>query len=594
MNDPRAEYSRRIEFWDGEIARADRLHAVVANARLAAAAAVAVLAWQAFVSHRLSGWWAAPFVLGFVVLAAVHARIIDRSGRARRAHQLYERGTARLEAAWAGTGPDGARFLDNHAYARDLDLFGPASLFQLLDTARTQAGEDTLAAWLRAGAGIAEVKRRQSAVAELAPNVQLREDLAVIAADSLVGRTTALQQWAASPPAGLSAVHGIVFGACAIVAASLAVLVAMARVDLMTLVVWIAVQSAIARIWRRRVTAALAGIDVADHDLGLLSGLLARVEGERFTSPKLADLQTAITAAGDPPSRRIAVLRRLVTWLDHSTLNLWFRPIGALLLVRGQMAVAIDRWHANDGPRVAAWIGCLGEIEALSALGTYAFEHPADPFPELVERGPVFRSVALGHPLLPHAAAVTNDVALGDSAPRVLIVSGSNMSGKSTLLRAVGVNVVLALAGAPVRAASITMSPLVPGTAIQIDDSLAAGQSRFYAEILRIRDIVELARGSRPVVFLLDEILAGTNSHDRRIGAEAIVRSLVDADAIGLVTTHDLALTEFASSFGGRAANVHFADRIENGKMLFDYRMRAGVVDRSNALALMRAVGLDL
>ena len=222
------------------------------------------------------------------------------------------------------------------------------------------------------------------------------------------------------------------------------------------------------------------------------------------------------------------------------------------------------------------------------------YEHPADPFPVLVEDGAVFDADALGHPLIGERVAVRNDVRLGGSAPRALIVSGSNMSGKSTLLRAVGVNVVLALAGAPVRAASVTMSRLALGATLRVDDSLQAGHSRFYAEILRIRAIVDLVRGPQPSLFLLDEIFGGTNSHDRRIGAEAIVRVLVDGGAIGLVTTHDLALTELAAGLNGRVANVHFEDRIENGAMVFDYRMRPGVVERSNALELMRAVGLSV
>ena len=278
--------------------------------------------------------------------------------------------------------------------------------------------------------------------------------------------------------------------------------------------------------------------------------------------------------------------------LDQATLNPLLRPIGALVVVRSQVAVAIDRWHAAYGPTVAAWLRAVGDIEALSALATYAYEHPADPFPVLVEHGAVFDADALGHPLIGERVAVRNDVRLGGSAPRALIVSGSNMSGKSTLLRAVGVNVVLALAGAPVRAASLTMSRLAIGATLRVDDSLQAGHSRFYAEILRIRAIVDLVSGPQPSLFLLDEIFGGTNSYDRRVGAEAIVRVLVNGGAIGLVTTHDLALTELAAGLNGRVANVHFEDRIENGMMVFDYRMRPGVVERSNALELMRAVGL--
>src|SRR5437667_11527022 len=224
----------------------------------------------------------------------------------------------------------------------------------------------------------------------------------------------------------------------------------------------------------------------------------------------------------------------------------------------------------------------------------YAYENPRDPFPVFGPNGPLCRAEALGHPLLTDAVSVRNDVCLDRGGVQVIVISGSNMSGKSTLLRSVGVNVVLALAGAPVRAARLSLSRLVLGATLRIDDSLQAGHSRFFAEILRIRDIVDAARGPVPLLFLLDEILHGTNSYDRRIGAEAIVRALVGAGAIGLVTTHDLALTELPARLGMAGTNMHFQDRIDDGRMVFDYRMRPGIVERSNALALMKAVGLDI
>jgi DNA mismatch repair ATPase MutS len=286
-------------------------------------------------------------------------------------------------------------------------------------------------------------------------------------------------------------------------------------------------------------------------------------------------------------------LRRLVSWLD-STRNQMFAPIALAILLPQQLAVAIDRWHAAHGPQIIEWLNAIGELEALSAFGTYAFEHPADPFPTLASEGPAFSAEGLGHPLMVEASAVRNDVALGGGSPRILVISGSNMSGKSTLLRSIGVNVVLALAGAPVRASSLHLSPLVIGATLKVEDSLQEGHSRFYAEILRIKSIVDTARGAVPLLFLLDEILHGTNSHDRRIGAEAIVRAIANLGAIGLVTTHDLALTELPAKLGAVAINMHFEDRLENGKMIFDYRMRPGVVEHSNALALMRAIGLEV
>jgi DNA mismatch repair ATPase MutS len=270
-----------------------------------------------------------------------------------------------------------------------------------------------------------------------------------------------------------------------------------------------------------------------------------------------------------------------------------FAPIAFVLLLRPQLAIAIDRWHALYGSAVAEWLRAVGETEALAALATFAYERPEDRFPELVEAGPLYEAEGLGHPLIAAPVAVRNDVRLGAGGSRVIIVSGSNMSGKSTLLRSVGVSVVLALAGAPVTATRLRLSALVLGATLHIEDSLQAGHSRFFAEILRIRLIADAARGTVPLLFLLDEILHGTNSHDRRIGAEGIVRALVALGAIGLVTTHDLALTELSSTLGS-AVNMHFEDRLENGKMIFDYRMRPGVVEHSNALALMRAIGLDV
>jgi DNA mismatch repair ATPase MutS len=199
----------------------------------------------------------------------------------------------------------------------------------------------------------------------------------------------------------------------------------------------------------------------------------------------------------------------------------------------------------------------------------------------------------MGHPLLPADRCVRNDVTLvGDK--QLLIISGSNMSGKSTLLRTVGTNTVLGLSGAPVCAKRLRLSPLAIGASIRLQDSLQEGSSRFYAEILRLRQIADLSQGESPALFLLDEILHGTNSHDRGIGAEAVVRNLLENGAIGMITTHDLALTQVAEALAPRAANVHFQDHLEDGEIAFDYRMHDGVVTKSNALELMRAVGLDV
>ena len=312
--------------------------------------------------------------------------------------------------------------------------------------------------------------------------------------------------------------------------------------------------------------------------------MLARLEDTTFTAPRLRELRDALDTTAHPhggrhvpPSERIAQLGNLLDLL-HSRRNQLFMPLAYLLMWGTQMAHAIEQWRAIAGPAIARWLDVVGQFEALCSLAAYAYENPDDPFPEIVtEGGPCYDGEDLGHPLLPAARCVRNDLHLTDGL-RVLIVSGSNMSGKSTFLRTVGINAVLALAGAPVRATHLRLSPLAVGATLRIQDSLQQGRSRFYAEILRVRQIVDLTRGPLPLLFLLDEIFAGTNSHDRRQGAEAIVAGLVDAGALGLVTTHDLSLTHIAEQLGSRAANVHFADHFENGEMKFDYRLQPGVV----------------
>jgi hypothetical protein len=409
-----------------------------------------------------------------------------------------------------------------------------------------------------------------------------------------VGRTSALDAWAARPASGLPLSAGVLSAVSGVVSEALIVAALMGRVSAAVLAGWLAVQAMIVATWRRQVNDVVRRINAPSDDLGLLRELLETIEGGSFSSPRLAALGAQIVPAGRSASSRIARLETAVSILNQYEHNPYFRFVAMPLLVRAQLAVFIDRWHARNRVSLAAWLRAAAELEAFASLATYAYEHPRDRFPTLAGDGPLFHAESLAHPLLPAAHAVANDVRIGGDGPRLLVVSGSNMSGKSTLLRAVGVNAVLALAGAPVRAASLTLSRLALGATIRIEDSLQAGHSRFYAEILRIRAIVDTARGPLPLLFLLDEILHGTNSYDRRVGAEAIVRALLAEGAVGLITTHDLALTELADRLGGAAANVHFEDHIEDGRMVFDYRMRAGVVEHSNALALMRAVGLDV
>jgi hypothetical protein len=405
--------------------------------------------------------------------------------------------------------------------------------------------------------------------------------------------TDALVAWAVEPPALRATWPRIVLPILGLVSAGLMAWWGWTGTAPGLLVPWLILQSAIAGIFRHRVNHVAEAVGERVRDLEVLASTLARIERETMESPRLVSLMQTLRATGWPPSAEIARLARLVD-LISSTENQIFRPFGALLLWKSQLAFAIDRWRVRSGPAVAQWLDVVGEFEALSALAAYAAEHPTDVMPEMVDGAPRFDATGLAHPLLPIDRAIANDVTLGADGPHVLLISGSNMSGKSTLLRTIGLNAVLAQAGAPVRAQKLTMSALEIGATLRIQDSLQSGKSRFFAEITRLADVVSLARSGRNLLFLLDEVLAGTNSHDRRQGAAAIVVGLVQLGAIGLITTHDLALTDMVGPLGDRAVNVHFEDRFEDGILHFDYRLKPGIVRTSNALALMRSVGLDV
>ena len=594
-----AAYAGRRDRLSADGAALDARHHRLANLRLAVAGTAAVIAVLAFGTRHLAPLWLVLPALLFLGLAVTHARLLAAQARVRRVLAYVDDGIARLEDRWHGRGATGQQFVPpEHPYADDLDLFGPASLFDLLSTPRTEAGYATLARWLVHPAPPEAVRVRQAATTDLATRDALREDLAVLGPDMPhAAATAALGAWASARtstvPLWAPIALGLLSGATMV---SVGLWIASGEPPL-----WlgglVALQALTGWGLRRRVVRVIREVEPRARDLALAAALIARIEAESFDAPALQEVQRRLAASGLPASREIQRLTRLVELLT-SRQNQVFGPISVLLFWATQLAWAVDRWRERAGRFVPDWTAALGELEAMAALGTYAAEHPGSVFPTFVEGAPRILARGLTHPLLPAGTAVSNDLALGGEAPHLVIVSGSNMSGKSTWLRAVGVNVVLAQAGAPVCALEMTLSPLMPAGTLRVQDSLQSGRSRFFAEITKLRQIVEQARGAHAgapaTLFLIDELLSGTNSHDRRQGAEGVLRGLLALGAIGMATTHDLALTDLAGALAPRAANMHFADRLEQGGLEFDYHLRAGVVGTSNALALMRSVGLEV
>jgi DNA mismatch repair ATPase MutS len=491
-----------------------------------------------------------------------------------------------------GTGEAGADFLElEHPYARDLDLFGNGSLFELLCTARTSPGKNILAEWLLSAAPVPEIESRQVAVRELAPRLDFREEITASGEDIRSrARTEALIAWAEAPPV-LNPKPARLFA------------LGLSVAWLLSLFAW-----AVWGVWELTLVTSLAnrvfysyfssrcqkiiGAETFVREFALLPILLTRMEQEKFASAKLVELQTRLRQHGVSPSASIGKLRRLVQALE-SRRSLLITVSDSLVLWTTQLALSIETWRQEFAPAFRVWLTAVGEMEALNALANYSYERPEDAFPQFLAERATFEASGLAHPLLPRSRVVRNDVRLGAEL-RVMIVSGPNMSGKSTFIRAIGLNAVLAQCGAPVCAERLRLSPLQVSASICVLDSLQGGVSRFYAEIKRLKLIAELAQKPAAVLFLLDELLSGTNSDDRRAGSEAFVKSMVGTGSLGLVTTHDLALTRMADESPLHAANFHFEDRIENGQLRFDYSLVPGVARSSNALKLMRSIGLEV
>ncbi len=597
QQNPQSEYEQRLESRASNVRaltkRSDQFSSLRGIAFLAAVAILlASTAWGLFSLH----WIWIP-ILAFVLLVILQARCVRRLKQARQSEAYYRTSLDRLNDQWIDVRPAGEEYYDpQHMYAGDLDLLGRGSLFQLICSARTKLGEETLARWLLTPASASEIKQRQQAVEELRHELDFREELELLEAETHSDiEQTHLSEWVQQPltkiPAPLkwaSMITGV-FAALSVISWLLS------YTGIAPICVAIIIQVCLLFFIGPRIRELLNQTDEVRNGLSVLSDVLFLIEQRQFETPHLKTIVSALKTDGIPPSQNIARLRRQIQGLNNCFRNQFSAPIAVLLGIPFHYVYAIQRWIVDVGPQCPEWLCAVGEFEALCSLAGYAYEHPEDPFPEVVETeaGPRLEGTDLGHPLIPLDQVVRNDVTL-NSDNRLLMISGSNMSGKSTLMRTVGTNFVLALAGAPVRATRLTVSPMQAGTAMRVQDSLQQGASLFYQSVARLSAVVHLADAPMPVLFLLDEILQGTNSHDRRIGAQSVIESLIERGSIGIVTTHDLALTEITAQFGDQAKNVHFEDQLVDGKMTFNYRMQPGIVEHSNALELMKMMGIEL
>jgi MutS-like protein len=575
------------------------------------------------------------FALAFLILVVLHAILVTKITALERRVALFDRGLQRIAGDFAKFPERGDRFLvAGHPYLGDLDIFGPASLFQLVSTAETGAGERRLATWLSEPAAADEIAARQAAVRELATMRAFREELAVDGAESgAKGRDAEpLLDWAegrvrvvfGSKKAGLSPriehadaaldpggtmaapppLSSALFGASAVlVSITIALFIAGRVLGAEHLGVarhlWavsLLAQLVVLGLSRPAIEPILSVVASQESPFGRYVPLLCRIEGQEFTSSRLIALRARLTgSSGADASSAVASLLRIVSFAELRHSGLMHVIANLFFLWDVFCARALAGWRERFGrtAQMRSWLDALAEIEALASLASFADEHPGFAYPSVDSGPPHFDAEALGHPLIVGNRRVENDVDVG-AAGHALLITGSNMSGKSTLLRSMGVSAVLALAGAPVCAKRLSMASCSVRTSMRIKDSLEEGVSHFYAELARLKSVVDAVNAGEKVFFLLDEVLHGTNSRERQIGAKAIVKHLLAHQAVGAVSSHDLGLADLEAESGGKVVNVHFEESVEDGKMTFDYHLKPGVVTTANALRLMKVIGIDV
>lgn len=543
----------------------------------------------------VSWMWTLPPLAAFALVLRFHQPIITRLKRAEALREYYDRSLKRLAGEWRDQPISGEQFADpQHPWSGDLDTFGSGSLFQRLNQCRTLPGQRKLAEWLTTVPSTAAVDERQRQTESLRDELDLRERLAIID-DSVdwVAAEKSLAGWLAETPKSFPT--WAVWGARLVGVASLVVfvLVFSGVLSITMLLLMVALQAPFVWVNRERIRSVMDEVDSVDKALRQLADVMSQFETFPFTEKSLQQLQNRLTVDGVIASSRIHRLSSLIGWLNNALRNQFFMPIAWVFGFYIQLPYRIDRWRTCYGPRVKEWLDAVTTMEVVNSIAAFNYEQERFVQAEVSEDTIEFTAEQLGHPLLTDAECVRNDVSLTSATP-LMLISGSNMSGKSTLLRSVGTNLLLACCGARVNANRFRTFPFQLGTAMRVSDSLQEGRSLFFSVVQRLKTVVDLTNQDRPVLFLLDEILSGTNSHDRRRGAEAVIRTLVNKNALGMVTTHDLTLTKIVDSMDGKAENKHFEDQVVDGSMTFDYKLRDGVVERSNAIELMRMMGLDV
>lgn len=590
---------------DDAAARRDRVTAragTISNLRLLAfAASIGALVWAELRPEHGPVALATAALAGitFFVLIGVHSRLKQRERWEAETAAVNEEGIARRRRDWDALPAIKRPMARGHGYAHDLDIFGHASVARYLGTTGTAMGRERLHGWLLDPASVETIRRRQEAVKELAPMFDFRQELQVggrLTEDPDPAALDAFLDWAEDEPWLLTR-SWLLWPARIIPVATLILLVLQIEgaVDRPWWIPTLLIGAVLAASVGKRIHRLMARASLGEANLHHFARLVARVQEAEFESPPLRRVHGTLTDDLDA-HRQLERLSWVSELADLRNSGLFYVILHIPTLWDFHVLWGLERWQVTAGRHVRAWVDGIAEIDALAALSAPMAEEPGWVFPDVRPAGDRFSAAQLAHPLLPPDERVPNDVEIGPPGTFVM-VSGSNMSGKSTLLRAVGVNAVLAQAGGPVCAAELAIPPLEIRSSMRVEDSLERGVSLFMAELQQLKRVVDAAdrHDERILLYLLDEVLHGTNTAERQVAVREVVSHLLARPAIGAISTHDLALADPAP-LRDAVVPVHFRETVHpeghDPPMSFDYRLREGIATSTNALKLVRLVGL--
>ncbi|MEE2901566.1 MAG: hypothetical protein VYC39_04520 [Myxococcota bacterium] len=600
--DARSEYKRRSDIHDTLVKKLSGKADTIGNIRLVFALIALVMVLLPLLIRSSWPWWCLlPLSVVFLVIGKLHDSALESLHSAQAALRYVQDELKRLDEEWREFDADGEDHkpldLTQAQFAADIDLYGSHSLYQLLNRTRTHHGGRALSAWIDEPASSSEIVSRQSSVACLRDNVDFREALSVAASGEggTILESEFLVEWANNPDflpnSNVLRLLGYLFPVTLFIC--LGVYVAMGIWG--PLFIAASAQLLFLMFMRKPLAKRSLLISGPDRILHRFKNLIETFERYQFEDSRLSELQEKLRGDKESAAEQVRRLSQIAQKLEARH-NVFFSLIVApALLWELHWVLRSEQWQRETGPHIKEWFQVIGELEALSSLAAFAYERPEYCFPEFVSEPGVFELTSMTHPLLKRDEAVDNSVALG-GAGSVLLLSGSNMSGKSTFLRSLAINQVLARMGAPVAAKNMRTSEYFLATSIRVSDSLARGASHFYAELERIKYALDQgAEHKGALLYLLDEMLHGTNSKERYIGAVSVIRWLSKVGAVGVVTTHDLALADVEDLLSpGLVTNMHFGDDVEGDEIQFDYTLKDGPVVTTNAIRLMKAVGIQV